>query len=583
MCVMSEHLKQAATPPEQLRQLLESGHSNGHQKLGHHLLDAGLIQPEQLHHALNLQHASQGRRLGEIMLEQGLLQPVDLEDALHRQLEVPKAHLSSFEIDPEIVKLLPESSARRYHVMPMMLFGDALVLATESLLTQEALDSLRFVTQRKILQALVEPGEISQAIEEYYLHEVGGDDLQRYEKTIEPHEEEQRVWREAEQQAKQQPIVKLVDSMIRNAIVQKTSDIHILPGKETFLLQYRIDGTLVKVRDFPKTLLPPVVSRIKILSRLNIAERRMPQDGRLTYNQGGQEVDLRVSIIPMQFGESIVIRLLNKNAGLRRLSQIGFGEIDEARLRDLLNRSHGIILVTGPTGSGKSTTLYAALQEVAKNNVNIITVEDPIEYELAGMRQIQLIPSINFSFPQALRAILRHDPDVVMIGEMRDLETCKIAVESALTGHLVFSTLHTNDAASTIVRLLEMGIEPYMIRAALIGVLAQRLVRKNCQHCLEPEQLTPLMRINLGLDEHETFYRGRGCEHCHNSGFSGRAAVYELLTLDESIRDIIHHGASSDEIRSQALRHGMTPMPQHGVDLARQKLVSIAEVYRSCM
>ena len=580
---MPESQKQVASNPEQLHQLLEISHHQGHQRLGHHLLDAGLIQPEQLHRALILQHASQGRRLGEIMLEQGLLQAPDLEDVLHRQLEVPRAHLGSFEVDAEIVKQLPESSARRYHVMPMLLHGDALVLATESLLTQDALDSLRFVTQRKILQVLVDSGEVQQAIEEYYLHEVGGDDLQCYEKTIEPHEEEQRVWREAEQQAKQQPIVKLVDSMIRNAIVQKTSDIHILPGKETFLLQYRIDGTLVKVRDFPKTLLPPVVSRIKILSRLNIAERRLPQDGRLTYNQGGQEVDLRVSIIPMQFGESIVIRLLNKNAGLRRLSQIGFGEADEARLRDLLNRSHGIILVTGPTGSGKSTTLYAALQEVAKQNVNVITVEDPIEYELAGMRQIQLIPSINFSFPQALRAILRHDPDVVMIGEMRDLETCKIAVESALTGHLVFSTLHTNDAASTIVRLLEMGIEPYMIRAALIGVLAQRLVRKNCQHCLEPEEMTPLMRINLGLEDNETFYRGRGCEHCHNSGFSGRAAVYELLTLDEAIRNIIHHGSSSDEIRSLALQRGMTPMPQHGVALARQKLVSIAEVYRSCM
>lgn len=580
---MPDKLMQRAQNPEQLHELLDQSHNCSHQKLGHHLLDAGLIQPEQLHHALDLQHANKGRRLGEIMLDEGLLEPLQLEDALYRQLEVPKVTLANFEINRDIVKLLPESTARRYQVMPLMLHGDALVLATENLQPQEALDSLRFVSQRHILQALVDSGEVADAIEEYYLREVGGDDLQRYEKDIEPHEEEQRIWREAEQQAKQQPIVKLVDSMIRNAIVQKCSDIHILPGKETFMLQYRIDGTLVKIRDFPKSLLPPVVSRIKILSRLNIAERRMPQDGRLTYNQGGQEVDLRISIIPMQFGESIVIRLLNKNAGLRRLSQIGFAEADEARLRDLLNRSHGIILVTGPTGSGKSTTLYAALQEVAKTNVNIITVEDPIEYELPGMRQIQLIPAINFSFPQALRAILRHDPDVVMIGEMRDLETCKIAVESALTGHLVFSTLHTNDSASTIVRLLEMGIEPYMIRAALIGVLAQRLVRKNCPHCLQEEELTPLMRLNLDLSADEVFYRGKGCEHCHNSGFAGRAAVYELLTLDETIRNIIHHGSSSDEIRSLATHNGMTPMPQHGVALARQKLVSIAEVYRSCM
>ena len=576
-----EHFR--AHNSEQLREQLEHRHRESHAKLGDHLLFSGLINAEQLQQALARQHRSHGKRLGEIMVEQKLLSQMQLDELLMQQLDVPQVLLASFDVDARALERVPESVARRYRILPLMLHGDHVVVATETILPHDVLESLRFVTERHITQVLAEPGSIEKALNDHYLRQVDSDDLARYELSLEHNDDEQRLWREAEQLAQQQPIVKLVDSMIRNAVAQKTSDIHVLPTPEGFTLLYRIDGTLIRVRDFPKSLLPPVVSRIKILSRLNIAERRLPQDGRIHYNDAGMAIDLRVSVIPVQFGESIVVRLLNKNEGLRKLSQIGFAPPDEARLRDLLDRSHGIILVTGPTGSGKSTTLYAALQEVAKTNVNVITVEDPIEYEMSGMRQIQLIPSINFSFPQALRHILRHDPDVVMIGEMRDLETCKIAVESALTGHLVFSTLHTNDAASTITRLLEIGIEPYMIRAALIGVLAQRLVRRNCQQCLEAETIKPLMRINLDLPPDEVFYRGKGCDQCHNTGFSGRLAVYELLTLDDAIRNIIHHGSSADEIRSLAVNHGMTLMQQHGVALARQKLVSIGEIYRSCM
>jgi len=581
---MPEQLdKRRANTPAQLKNQLEHHAHEAHGKLGEYLLHAGLVGREQLRSALIRQRTSDHRRLGEILVEAGLLLPGQLNDILKQQLDLPRVQLSDFAIETEVLEKVPESVARRYQILPLMLYADQLVVATENVLSSETLESLRFVTERRIVQVIAEPGSIEKAINDHYLRQISSDDLAHYEMTLERGEDELRMWQEAEQLAKQQPIVKLVDSMISNAIMQKTSDIHILPEYDKFELLYRIDGTLVKVRDFPKSLLPAVVSRIKIISRLNIAERRLPQDGRIRYTDRGNVVDLRVSVIPVQFGESIVIRLLNKQAGLRTLSQIGFSEHDEARLRDLLDHSHGIVLVTGPTGSGKSTTLYAALQEVAKTNVNIITVEDPIEYELSGTRQIQLIPAINFSFPQALRHILRHDPDVVMIGEMRDLETCKIAVESALTGHLVFSTLHTNDAASTIVRLLEMGIEPYMIRAALIGVLAQRLVRRNCQQCLVPDSVTQLMRINLALGADEVFYRGAGCEHCRHTGFSGRAAVYELLTLDEDVRNQIHHGCSADDIRSLAVSHGMTLMQQHGVMLARQKQVAISEVYRSCM
>jgi type IV pilus assembly protein PilB len=374
-----------------------------------------------------------------------------------------------------------------------------------------------------------------------------------------------------------------VDSVLQTAIMRNASDIHIRPEATHFDLLYRIDGAMQKLKEYPKTLLPAVVGRIKILSRLNIAERRLPQDGRITYHQDQNKIDLRISIIPVQYGESIVIRVLNKSQGLRTIKQIGFQENDEAKFQDLLDRSHGIVLVTGPTGSGKTTTLYAALHEVVKNNVNVITVEDPIEYELAGTRQIQLISAINFSFPQALRHILRHDPDVIMIGEMRDAETCKIAVESALTGHLVFSTLHTNDAASSITRLMEIGVEPYMIRATVIGILAQRLVRKNCPHCLEEEVVSPMMRKNLHLGENEKFYQGKGCEHCHQTGFSGRLAVYELLVVNEKIRDLIQAGMSSDELTRVAIESGMTPISENGLKQARLKTTSIAEVYRACM
>jgi type IV pilus assembly protein PilB len=279
----------------------------------------------------------------------------------------------------------------------------------------------------------------------------------------------------------------------------------------------------------------------------------------------------------------VVIRILDKSAGLRSVDEIGFKDSDKARFLDLIRRSYGIILVTGPTGSGKTTTLYAALQAVKKENVNIITVEDPIEYELGKTRQIQLLPQINFGFPQALRHILRHDPDVIMIGEMRDLETCKIAVESALTGHLVFSTLHTNDAASTLVRLLEIGIAPYMIRSAVIGVLAQRLVRKNCPHCRVEEKIDPLLAENLGLKPGEKFLRGAGCEQCHFTGFAGRMAIYELMVMNDQIRSRVAEGVASDEFRHLAVESGMIPLPVNGVEQARTGNVSIAEIYRACM
>jgi len=507
---------------------------------------------------------------------------------LHAVRDIPKVDLTHFESTPAIANLLASAVVERYRVVPIMMWRDAVVLAVADLLEEDAFGVLRFALQRHFVLVRASGVQIDETINRLYRSAQEAEELRSLNELAveqERHAEsdDQRIWRDAEHVAKRAPIVNLVDSLLDDAVRMRASDLHLRPGKDEFEVLFRIDGTLVPMRSLRAALLPAVVSRIKILSSLDITERRLPQDGRIRLEIAEKVVDLRVSIIPVQHGESVVIRVLDKGAGLRSIEDIGFKASDKARFLDLIRRSYGIILVTGPTGSGKTTTLYAALQAVKKENVNIVTVEDPIEYELANTRQIQLLPQVDFGFPQALRHILRHDPDVIMIGEMRDLETCRIAVESALTGHLVFSTLHTNDAASTLVRLLEIGIAPYMIRSAVIGVLAQRLVRKNCPHCRVPETIDALLAENLGLRAGEKFFRGAGCEQCHFTGFAGRMAIYELMVMTDTIRSRVAEGVASDEFRKLAIESGMIALPVNGVEQARTGHVSIAEVYRACM
>ena len=423
---------------------------------------------------------------------------------------LPIAELMDFEPSAQALQTVPVDMAVRLNVLPLVRQGDVLTLALAEPLDVEQLHLLRFVTQCRLVAVLATHDDIRQAIGHFYGVHSDSSELESLAiSEIEDGSEEEalRVWSEAEALARQAPIVRLVNSLLSDAVSRRASDIHIRPGQKSFDVLYRINGTLVPVRRLRRALLPPVVGRIKILASMNSSEHRLPQDGRIRITENNAGIDLRVSIIPSQFGESVVIRVLARTADMRSLDAIGFEAADLARLRDLLRRSMGIVLVTGPTGSGKTTTLYAALQEVVRQNVNIITVEDPIEYELDDVIQIQVNPAIDFTFPKALRHILRHDPDVILIGEMRDFETAKIAVESALTGHLVFSTLHTNDAPSALVRLIEMGVEPYLIRSAVIGVLAQRLVRTNCPHCRTQEPVDMLMRTNLGVGPEEVFWR----------------------------------------------------------------------------
>jgi type IV pilus assembly protein PilB len=553
-----------------------------HVRLGRLMVQEQVITQEHLAKALELQKLHPQQKLGSILTEMGAASADSVQLAVARSLGAVIVRLDSFDFDPKALACVSAELARTYHVIPLMLHDEHIVVAMENLLDTEAISALQFISQRSIEPVFASRGDITRAINKYYDSQEQERELDQLQLSDFYHEDDQAMWKEAERLANETPIVKLVNNIILDAVHQRASDIHIRPGRGSVKLLYRIDGTLIDKRELQKGLLPAIVSRIKILSRLNIAEHRLPQDGRSRVQDGSNIVDLRVSVIPCQFGESVVIRLLNKAEGLRSLKEIGFSTHDEALFTDLIGKSYGILLVTGPTGSGKSTTLYAALRELAQRDLNIVTVEDPVEYEFEGLRQMHILPAIKFGFPQALRHILRHDPDVIMIGEIRDEETCKMAVESALTGHLVLSTLHTNDAPGAITRLMEMGVEPYLLKSAIVGVLAQRLVRKNCTHCLEEEVVEPVIRERLGVSATETFYRGRGCEHCNHTGFHGRVAVYELLAVDEALREQFIPGISSADLRAIAVQGGMVPLANNGIAQARQRNTSLAEVYRVC-
>jgi len=583
----TEHLDTASHPgmvfsSRELQTALHDVSGARHVRLGHLLVEERVITPDQLAQAIDIQQNNPQQKLGSVLTQMGAATADSIQLAVARSLGAVIVRLDGFDFDAKALACVSAELARTYHVVPLAFHDEHLVVAMDNLLDTEAISALQFISQRSIEPVFAARDDISRAINKYYDTQEQERELDQLQLSDFYHEDDQAMWKEAERLANETPIVKLVNSIILDAVHQRASDIHIRPGRHNVALLYRIDGTLIDKRELQKGLLPAIVSRIKILSRLNIAEHRLPQDGRSRVQDGANIVDLRVSVIPCQFGESVVIRILDKAEGLRALKEIGFTDHDEALFTELINRTYGILLVTGPTGSGKSTTLYAALRELTRRDLNIVTVEDPVEYEFEGLRQMHILPAIKFGFPQALRHILRHDPDVIMIGEIRDEETCKVAVESALTGHLVLSTLHTNDAPGAITRLMEMGVEPYLLKSAIIGVLAQRLVRKNCVHCMEVEAVDPVIRERLGVSASETFYRGRGCEHCNHTGFRGRLAVYELLTVDEALRTRFMPGISSADLRAIAIKGGMVPLAANGIEQARLRNTSLSEVYRVC-
>jgi type IV pilus assembly protein PilB len=496
--------------------------------------------------------------------------------ALAEFLGFPYVSLRDVNIDHSILSLIGAEFARKNDVMPVELKRCHLTVAMANPRRQDIFQALGFITGLTIDVVVATSKDVQWAIRRYY----GAQDDELALESIGDPIYHAVAELELARLGSENAIVRLVNNIIRDAIDRKASDIHLRPRDKNVELLYRMDGTLTTIRFISKSLLAAVVSRIKILGGMNIAERRMPQDGRSCVRSSQNMVDLRISIMPTVEGESVVIRLLNSQVGLKSIAELGFSGRDENIFLELLHKTNGIFLVTGPTGSGKSTTLYAALGEVRKQNVNVITIEDPVEYHMDGVEQIQINHDIGYTFSRALRNILRHDPDVILVGEIRDQETAKIAVESALTGHLVLSTLHTNNAAGAITRLLEMGVEPYLLNGSLLGVLAQRLVKVNCPNCLAVEPVELLARQSLNVSEDEVFYRSTGCEKCNKTGVIGRMAVYELLSVDASMKAIIKPEVATTDVHQHALAAGMVPLTDNALLRARAKEISLAEVYR---
>ncbi|MCL1955839.1 MAG: Flp pilus assembly complex ATPase component TadA [Fibromonadales bacterium] len=560
-----------------------------HKRIGELLVERNYITAEQRDKALEEQKKT-GLRLGKMLMQLGFMTEERLIEILSAQLEIPTANLNELSISPEVTHLLTEEFCRSYKVVPLAVMGKTLTLAMHDPSNQRTIDHIRFKVQKEISPVMASEKDILETINRIYMGHASGEamkelsrlneaeDLQTVNKEEEGSSEDQLSDEEGQQ------VVKLVSSIIQDAIARKASDIHLEP-QETFLkLRIRIDGDLTVMPPIPARLMPQILSRVKLLSRMDIAEKRKPLDGRFTVRFRGKEVDLRVSSFPISLRkrgvvEKIVMRILDPNSGQIELPQMGFRESVFKELDYTIHLPNGILLVTGPTGSGKSTTLYAAIRRILDNTINITTMEDPVEMNIDGVNQGQINNAAGFSFASGIRAILRQDPDVIMIGEMRDKETASMAIESALTGHLVFSTLHTNDAAGAFPRLLEMGLEPFLVATAIKGVLAQRLVRRICSNCKEEDPtIDPEVRKDLGISADVKFYRGKGCNRCDSTGYKGRTGIYEFLVPSEEVRNLILRRASGDEIKRVCLAQGMSTLRMDGMEKARTGVTTLEQV-----
>ncbi|MGA1561834.1 MAG: GspE/PulE family protein [Gammaproteobacteria bacterium] len=550
------------TQPEELLQQLNDLRHVHPSRLGEALLKQGLLNEVQLAQALELQQ-TQNKRLGEVIVEQGWVKAHALSQLLQQQQGIARICLDHFLPETKALQFVPQNLALSIQALPLVVDQGHLLIAMQDPLNEQLLQQIRLVSR-------LEPTPL-QAVEPRLAAVI-----RRHYESIESAPDSTHAVADEDHAA-----IALIESVLNKAIQLRASDVHLQPTRQDIQIRYRIDGVLEEVASHPLHLLDGLVGRIKVLAQLDIAEHRIPQDGGHRWTYEGHKVDLRISIMPTVHGESVVIRILDAKIGMRQLNDIGFRPEDEAHLRRLLEIRDGMILVTGPTGSGKSTTLYAALATLNQEALNIMTVENPVEYHLSGIKQIEVNPATGYDFARALRSILRHDPDVILVGEIRDHETLQIALESALTGHLVLSTLHTNNAASTLARLLEMGAADYLIRDTLRGVLAQRLVRLNCPHCSNEVTIAPELRQQLGVDDTVHFKQGQGCAHCRNTGYLGRTAVYELLEVTPALRDQLQRGVTSQQIQQQALLDGMTSLQQNALHLAIEGRTSIAELQRT--
>ena len=553
----------------------------GTRLLGEILVADGVTTPEMITAALNRMQTT-GERLGEALVALGAVTKDDVLKALAVQNNLPYLFRGELPSPLPVVKNLSPKYLRQYVVCPIAVEGGLLTVATADPLNPMIVDDLRQSTGLDV-RIVVSPGEgILEAIDRTY--DGAATPLQRI---VEGLEEERGPEGEEDvnhlrDMAFEAPVIRLVNLLVESAIAAEASDIHIEPFEDTLRVRYRIDGILFDQESPPRRLRDAVTSRIKLMAEMNIAERRLPQDGRIRVSLHGRRVDIRVSTIPTVHGESIVMRLLDRASVFLPLEKLGFGSDTLKHFEALIQRPHGILLVTGPTGSGKTTTLYAALEKINSPDRKILTIEDPVEYQLKGVNQIPVKPKIGLSFATGLRHIVRQDPDVILVGEIRDLETVDIAIQAALTGHMVFSTLHTNDAPGAIPRLQDMGAEPYLIASVLEGVLAQRLVRRICQACRAPETPSAADIEALGVEAPPgvTLYRGLGCDECRNTGYRGRTAIYELFTITEDVRSLILRRASSREIRRLAVEAGMTTLRMDGWSRACEGVTTVEEVLR---
>ncbi|MDN5364243.1 MAG: type pilus assembly protein PilB [Eubacteriales bacterium] len=559
----------------------------GKKMLGELLVEAGVISEQQLKMALDRQKLT-GERLGKILIEKNYVSEQTILDVLEKQLGVKQVSLFDRPLNPVVVKKIPESVARRYGAIAVSQEGNKLYVAMSDPLNVFAIDDLKMITGMEIEPLLALEDEINQAINRYYqLEESVSQVLGDMATDDKVSESDYKQLQDIENVEDDAPIIRLVNTIISRAVRERASDIHIEPMENTLRVRFRIDGVLHEVMSLPRNAQNAIISRIKIMANLDIAEHRLPQDGRIEVSAGGRNVDLRVSILPTIFGEKVVIRILDKSSFILQLPELGFSDDVRAQIERLIKKPNGMLLVTGPTGSGKTTTLYALLSRLNRPEENIITVEDPVEYRLDGINQVQVNPKIGLTFAEGLRAILRQDPNIIMVGEIRDRETADIAVRAALTGHLVLSTLHTNDAAGALARLVDMGVEPFLIASSVLAVTAQRLVRKICPNCKEPYRPGPddpvRLLLNLPPDENITLYRGRGCGQCNNTGYYGRVAIHELMLMNGEIRRLVNQRASRDEIKEAAIRSGMRTLFQDGVRRVMAGETTVEEVLKHAL
>ena len=567
--------------------------SEGGARLGELLVREKLITPLQLQKAV-VEQRSTGGRLGHHLTKLGYIEENDLTSFLSQQYGVPSINLSDFEIDGEVLKLVPREVVQRHQVIPVNRAGNVLIVAMSDPSNIYAVDDIKFVTNLNIEVVVASDTAIAEAIDKYYNQQVSFSDVM-LDFDVDEEEDEDLEFGEVEEDlnvldleksAGDAPVVKLVNLILMDAIRKGASDIHVEPYEKQMRIRYRIDGVLYEVMKPPIKLKHAITSRLKIMSALDIAERRLPQDGRIKLRMGrGKEMDFRVSCLPTMWGEKVVLRLLDKSNLQLDMTRLGFEVPALEDFTEAIHKPFGMVLITGPTGSGKTTTLYSALSELNKSTTNISTAEDPVEFNFFGINQVQMHEDIGLNFAASLRSFLRQDPDIIMVGEIRDFETAEISIKAALTGHLVLSTLHTNDAPSSVSRLLNMGVEPFLVASAVNAIGAQRLLRKVCQECKEAIDVPEKTLLDIGVppEDIEGFqvHRGTGCGTCNGTGYKGRIAIYEILVFNEEIREFILNGASALELKREAVRQGMKTLRMSALTKLSEGVTTIDEIVRA--